>query len=71
MQELEELLCQLAAPMNSVVTTVVDQARGTLNSLFHCSYVSVYLCKVLTLHWSLKLANLEMKSLVYLETLKI
>lgn len=26
--ELEELLCQLAAPMNSVVTTVVDQARG-------------------------------------------
>lgn len=27
-QELEELLCQLAAPMNSVVTTIVDQARG-------------------------------------------
>ena len=33
MQELEELLCQLAAPMNSVATTVVEQARGTCSSM--------------------------------------
>ena len=33
MQELEELLCQLAAPMNSIATTVVEQARGTCSSM--------------------------------------